>query len=163
MLHIVTTEHANNAERAIRTLKLMMEKRIELDKKQQGAKTRQEWSGAILRNILDVYNNKEIHRSIKMTPAEARMKKNESIVKANLQLRAKHNRKYPELKKGDKVKVFRKRPKKEQKERFSNWAPREWTVAEIKEEKGQDMYLLEDCGSKAPKPYLIFELFKITT
>ena len=98
-----------------------------------------------------------------MTPAEGRMKKNEAIVKANLEIRARYGRKYPELKKGDKVKVFRKREKKEQKERFSNWAKRIWTVEDIKQEKGQDLYLLEDNGQKAPKPYLRFELLKILT
>ena len=137
----------------------MMDKRMELQKK-QGSEIH--WS-VIVPNILDVYNNKEIHSSIKMTPAEGRMKKNEVIVKANLQIKARHGRKYPELKKGDKVKVFRKKPKKEQKERFSNWAPRIWTIKDIKEEKGQEMYFLEDDGEKAPKPYLRFELLKIAT
>ena len=87
---------------------------MELQKKQGST---QYWT-VILPNILDVYNNKDIHSSIKMTPAEGRMKKNEAIVKANLEIRARYGRKYPELRKGDKVKVFRKRPKKEQKERF---------------------------------------------
>ena len=159
ILHLVTTEHANTAERAIRTVKMMMEKRMELQKKQGST---QYWT-VILPNILDVYNNKEIHSSIKMTPAEGRMKKNEAIVKANLEIRARYGRKYPELKKGDKVKVFRKREKKEQKERFSNWAPRIWTITDIKQEKGQEMYFLEDNGQKAPKPYLRFELLKILT
>ena len=120
ILHIVTTEHANTAERAIRTLKLMMEKRMDLQKKQG---TRTHWS-VIIPNILDVYNNKDIHSSIKMTPAEGRMKKNDATVKANLQLRAKHNRKYPALKKGDIVQVFKKKSKQEEKGRFSHWAPK---------------------------------------
>ena len=98
-----------------------------------------------------------------MTPAEGREKKNEAIVKANLQIRARHGRKYPELRKGDKVKVFKKKDKAKQKERFSNWAPRIWTIEDIKVEKGQEMYFLEDNGEKAPKPYLRFELLKIAT
>ena len=97
-MHIVTTEHANTAERAIRTVKMMMEKRMDLQKKQG---SRQFWT-VILPNILDVYNNKDIHSSIKMTPAEGRMKKNEAIVKANLEIRARYGRKYPELKKATK-------------------------------------------------------------
>jgi hypothetical protein len=131
ILHIVTTEHANTAERAIRTLKFMMEKRMELQKKQG---TRTHWS-VIVPNILDVYNNKSEHSSIKMTPAEGREKKNEAIVKANLEIRARYGRKYPALRKGDKVKVFKKKDKAKQKERFSNWAPRIWTIEDIKEEK----------------------------
>ena len=95
ILHIITTEHANTAERAIRTVNSMMDKRMELQKK-QGSEIH--WP-VIVPNILDVYNNKDIHSSIKMTPAEGRMKKNEAIVKANLQIRARYGRKYPELKK----------------------------------------------------------------
>ena len=70
ILHIVTTEHAKTAERAIRTLKNMMEKRMELQKK---TNTNYPWFDVVLNNILDVYNNKDVHSSIKMTPAEGRM------------------------------------------------------------------------------------------
>ena len=133
---------------------------MELQKK---TNTNYPWFDVVLNNILDVYNNKDVHRSIQMTPAEARKPKNEAIVKANLQMRATHNRKYPELKVGDKVKVFRKKTKAQEQERFSNWAPRAWTIKDIKEEKGQDLYFLEDDVEKAPKTYLRFELLKITT
>ena len=71
ILHIVTTEHANTAERAIRTVKMMMDERMELQTKQGST---QYWT-VILPNILDVYNNKDIHSSIKMTPAEGREKR----------------------------------------------------------------------------------------
>ena len=81
---------------------------MELQKK---TNTNYPWFDVVLNNILDVYNNKDVHRSIQMTPAEARKPKSEAIVKANLQMRATHNRKYPELKVGDKVKVFRKKTK----------------------------------------------------
>ena len=77
----------------------MMEARIQLQKKQG---TNHPWHGVLLTNVLDVYNNKDVHSSIKMTPAEGRMKKNEAIVKANLQIRARHGRKYPELKRATK-------------------------------------------------------------
>ena len=97
----------------------MMEKRRELQK--QEGKNKHNWFN-MLPNILDVYSNQAVHRSIQMTPAEGRMQKNHSIVLANLQLRAKHNRKYPVLKKGDIVQVFKKKTKKEEKERFSHWA-----------------------------------------
>ena len=135
-----------------------MEERIELQKKEG---TQHDWYGVMLTNVLDVYNNKDVPSSIKMTPAEGRMKRNEPNVMANLQLRAKHIRRYPELIKGDSVEVFRKKTKKEQKERFSHWAPRKWTVTDIKEEKGQDLYFLEDDGEMTPKPYLRFGLLKI--
>ena len=60
------------------------------------------------------------------------------------------------------MKVFRK-TEKEQKERFSNWAPRIWTVTNTKEEKGQERYFLEDDGERAPQAYLRIELLKIKT
>ena len=82
---MVTTEHANTAERAIRTFENMLDKRMEVLKKKRGEGIDQ-WDGSVLRNILDVYNNKDVHSSIKMTPAEGRMIKNDAIVKANLQV-----------------------------------------------------------------------------
>ena len=72
ILHMVTTEHARSAERAIRTLKMMMEKRLELQK--QEGKSKHNWFN-MLPSILDVYNNQAVHRSIQMSPVEGRMKR----------------------------------------------------------------------------------------
>ena len=57
--------------------------------------------------------------------------------------------------------MFKKKTKKEEKERFSHWAPKKWIVVDTKEDKDQDLYFLEDeHGEKAPKAYLRFELLK---
>ena len=56
----------------------------------------------------------------KMTPKDARMKKNELDVKMNISLQAKSNRKYPVVEVSDKVKLVRKKAITE-KERTSNY------------------------------------------
>ena len=55
------------------------------------------------------YNNQDVHSATKFTPKDARLKKNELEVKLNIGLQAKRSRTYPDLEKGDKVKVMRKK------------------------------------------------------
>ena len=68
--------------------------------------------------VLITYNNKLVHSSTQMTPQEAAKPASEVDVKANLELRAKNNRKYPPLNVGDSVKSLRKK-KVNEKERQS--------------------------------------------
>ena len=49
-----------------------------------------------------------VSSTTKMTPLEARKKKNEFEVKLNISLQAKRNRTYPEIEVGDSVKIMRK-------------------------------------------------------
>ena len=63
-------------------------------------------------------------------------------VKLNLELRAKHKRKYPDVKVGDFVKVYRKKDKLD-KERLSLWSKDKFKVIEIVESLGQEFYKLE--------------------
>ena len=63
-------------------------------------------------------------------------------VKLNLELRAKHTRKYPEVKVVDFVKVYRKKDKLD-KERLSLWSKDKFKVIEIVESLGQDFYKVE--------------------
>ena len=58
-------------------------------------------------------------------------------VKLNLELRAKHKRKYPEVKVGDFVKVYRKKDKLD-KERLSLWSKDKFKVIDIVDSMGQD-------------------------
>ena len=60
----------------------------------------------------------------------------------NLQLKAKHTRKYPDVRTGDYVKVYRKKDKLD-KERLSLWSKDEYKVIDITESMGQDFYKLE--------------------
>ena len=102
------------------------------------------------------YNNKNIHSSTGFTPSEARKKKNEYAVKLNLELRGLKNRKYPEIKVGDVVKVMRKKQITE-KERTSRYLQETYKVIKIEEKLGQNYYYLED----RPRPHLRFELLKV--
>ena len=63
-------------------------------------------------------------------------------VKLNLQLKAKHKRKYPDVKVGDYVKVYRKKDKMD-KERVPLWAKDRFKVIDIVESMGQDFFKLE--------------------
>ena len=63
-------------------------------------------------------------------------------VKLNLELRAKHKRKYPDVKAGDFVKVYRKKNKLD-KERLSLWSKDKFKLIDIVESMGQEFYKLE--------------------
>ena len=76
-----------------------------------------------------------------MSPTEARKPSNELKVKLNLATKAKQNRMYPELDRGDEVKIFRKR-KPNEKERVGNWSKNIYTVERIDEKLGQKNILL---------------------
>ena len=62
-----------------------------------------------------------------MTPNEARQKKNEYVVKINLEFQGRSTRKYPSLEVGDEVKVMRKKALTE-KERSSHWLKETFTI-----------------------------------
>ena len=99
--HIVTRSHAAVAERTIRTVKAMIDKRIESAKKRDNQDNR--WVD-VLNQVLITYNYKNIHSATKMTPKDATKTTNHIQVKANLELKRKHTRIYPDLTVGDYVK-----------------------------------------------------------
>ena len=131
--HHRTRGHAPVAERAVRSFKDMVCKRVEADAKK--SKQTPQWTDYIL-EILLTYNNKNKHSSTKLTPNEARKKKNEYEVKLNLELNAKSNRKYPSLEVGDEVKIMRKKTINE-KERTSHWLKEIYTIKRIENKLGQ--------------------------
>ena len=59
--------------------------------------------------ILLTYNNKNIHNTTQFTPSDARKNINHLAVKLNMEMKAKRNRKYPEVNVGDNVICFRKK------------------------------------------------------
>ena len=61
-----------------------------------------------------------VSSATKMTPLEARKKRNEFEVKINISLQAKRSRTYPEVEVGDSVKIMRKKGISE-KEHTSHW------------------------------------------
>ena len=112
-----TRGHPAFAEHFIRTYKDMLFKRVEADEKK--GKQNIQWIDYNL-EILLTYNNKMVSSTTKMTPLEARKKKNEFEVKLNISLQAKRNRTYPEIEVGDSVKIMRKKGISE-KEKTSHW------------------------------------------
>ena len=151
--HHRTRAHPNFSERAIRTFKDMLYKRVEADEKKN--KQNIQWPEYIL-EILLTYNNQMKHSATGFTPKEARKPSNQFKVKLNLTMKGKKNRVYPELDVGDEVKIFRKR-KPNEKERVSNWSQNVYTIENIENKLGQNHYRVE--GND--RPYLRFELLKV--
>ena len=148
--HHRTRAHANFSERAIRTFKDMLYKRVEADEKK--GKTNIQWTDYVF-EILLTYNNKMEHSTIKMTPKEAMKEKNEFKAKQNMTNQATRTRKYPNISVGDKVRIYRKR-KVGEKERVGIWGNE---VEKIEERNNQSNFYVK--GSN--RPYLRFELLKL--
>ena len=148
-----TRGHPAFAERMIRTFKDMLFKRVEADEKK--GKNNIQWTDYIL-EIMLTYNNKNIHSAINMTPKEASKKENEFKAMVSVALRAKKERKYPELNVGNKVKILRKKAITE-KERTSIFLKGEYTVEKISKKLGQNYYTLQGFN----RPLLRHELLKV--
>ena len=147
---IITRAHAPVAEATIRTIKRMIYDRI-------GNQPDKSWHDVdILYPVMLKYNNKMIHSTIKMTPADAMKKENQLQVKINLELQRKHSRMYPPLLINDHVKIYKKKDKMD-KERKSLWLPDIRTVLDITESHGQKFYKVSDY----PRLLLRHELLKM--
>ena len=144
---ITTRTHAWVAERFIRTLKNMINKRIENNTKS--------WKD-VLYEVLLTYNNKDIHSSMGMTPAQAKLKENTLQVKLNLELHRVHTRRYPDVNIDDEVKLYKKKDIFD-KENKSVWLKTKHKVENITQSHGQKYYHLEGHS----KPYLRHELLKL--
>ena len=135
--HHRTRVHPNFSERAIRTFKDLLYRRVEADQKK--GKSNIQWPDYIF-EILLTHNHKMKHSATGFTPKDARKPSNELKVKLHLNMNAKRNRVYPELSVGDEVKIFRKR-KPNEKERVSNWSHNIYTIETIDEKLGQKILL----------------------
>ena len=145
---ITTRTHAGVAERQIRTIKDMLHKRMENSEDE-------DWVDHI-GYVLLAYNHKMVNNSTGMTPYEARKERNHIDVKQNLELRAKHTRKYPDINVGDKVKIYTKK-KRFDKERKSVWSSDSYNVEGIESSHGQSFYKT----SASVKPFLRHEILKL--
>ena len=137
--HHRTRAHPNFSERAIRTFKDMLYRRVEADEKK--GKQNIQWPDYIL-EILLTYNNQMKHSATGFTPKEARKPSNQFKVKLNLTMKGKKNRVYPELDVGDEVKIFKKR-KPNEKERVGNWSQNIYTIENVENKLGQNYYGLK--------------------
>ena len=146
-----TRTHPAFAERFIRTFKDMLFKRVEADEKK--GKENIQWIDYIF-EIMITYNIEMVHSATDLTPKEAKKPENELKVKANIAMNSTQTRKYPDVEKGDKVKIFKKKDKLD-KERVSNWLKEIQTIDDIKTVLGQKYYYINGRG------YLRHELLKV--
>ena len=144
---ITTRTHAWVAERFIRTLKDMINKRIE--------NTEKTWKD-VLFEVLLTYNNKNVHTATGLTPDQAKLDKYRLQVKMNLELHRISKRRYPTIDVDDQVKLYKKKGRFD-KENTSVWLPQTHTIALITESMGQKFYHIT--GHK--KPFLRHEILKI--
>ena len=149
--HTITRTHAWFAERAIKTFKDALYKRIDNNKNENNV----QWTEFIY-EILLTYNNKLVHSSHGMTPSDARKKSNEIDVKLQLLSHRKHNRKYPLLEIGDKVKNYRKK-KLGEKERTSTWSENSYELEGISKSHDQHFFKLNGLS----RQYMRHELLKV--
>ena len=124
-----TRGHPAFAERAIRTFKDSLYKRVENDEKKGKAI---QWTD-YANEIVLIYNNGIKHTSHGLTPTEARKPKNQLEVSLNLGMKAKRNRVYPDSNVGNEEKIFRKRRPNE-KERVGVWTKQTYKIAKIEKE-----------------------------
>lgn len=148
--HVITRNHAWFAERAVRTVKNMLYKRVEHSKKKDV-----QWNDLIF-EILLTYNNKVKNATTHYTPAQASLPENELNVRLNLLLNKKHTRIYPHLDIGSKVKIYRKK-KVNEKERHSTWSDNVYEIEKITESLGQHYFKLKGLD----RFYLRNELLKV--
>ena len=148
--HHRTRAHPNFSERAIRTFKDLLYRRVEADEKK--GKNQNQWTDYIF-EILLTENDKIKHSATGFTPKDARKPSNELKVKLHLNLNATRNRVFPELSAGDEAKIFRKR-KPNQKERVGNFSKNVYTVERIDK---KSYYFV----TGADRAYLRFDLLKV--
>ena len=148
-----TRGHPAFGERFIKTYKDMLFKRVEADEKR--GKQDIQWVDYNL-EILLTYNNKLVSSVTKMTPLEARKKKNEFEVKLNISMNARKTRVYPDLDVSSWVKILRKKGISE-KAQTSHWLKEVFTVERIESKLGQKYYYVNG----RPRPLLRHELLKV--
>ena len=90
--HVMTRSHANTAERAIRTFKDLMTRRLEGPNSENV-----KWYDQVRLAVLMRYNSKMVNRTTGLTPFQASEPKNEAHVRTMLELNAIHKRKYLSL------------------------------------------------------------------
>jgi len=149
--YIVNRNHSAFVERYIRTMKSMISKRL--------LKRPDEHWYDLLFEVYIVYNRKMVSSVTKMTPVDAEKKGNKEQVQANTRSQATHNKEYPAIQVGDKVRLFRKRKHLSEKEEVPIWSKVSYDVVRIDNNPhaGKLYYL-----SNAPdKPILRSQILKV--
>ena len=107
--NVISKQHASIAERGIRYLKNRLDAKLEPDRYRDMGQ--ESYWKKHYKPIVDHYNQKNKQDTTNMTPDDAVKPENEYDVKTNLEIKAKHDLKYPVLDIGDTVRAFKKRPK----------------------------------------------------
>ena len=144
---VQTSTHAHTVERFIRTFKDNLYRRLDALKQDK-----KDWYRHI-DNIIKKYNSTE-HSTIQIKPKEAGEKRNHLWVSWHLQNNAKRNRKYPDIKPGDMVRVHIK-PKIGTKAHEPKWSSTRHKVIRI----DGNSYLIDYLPKK--KLFLRHELLKV--
>lgn len=132
--HLITLSHASHAEKFIQRVKNMIMTRI------NGMDEQVSWI-KLLPFVLTKYNEKTIHDTIGMTPAQATLKRNEIEVLFNIASKSKHARRYPPLHIGSFVRKFKKGDNVGSKKGWvSKWSDQVFEIEKI--ENG--LYFLKD-------------------
>ena len=134
-----TRGHPHFAERFIRTFKDMLFKRVDADEKK--GKVNIQWVDYIP-EIMLTYNSKMVHSAHDMTPNDAHKKGNHLEVKMKLEMNRIKTRKYPPVRVGDEVKIYRKKGIFE-KERTSNWSSVKYKVSRVEKSLVKIIILLK--------------------
>lgn len=135
---VIARSSAYFAERAVRTFKDALFKRVE-----NSDKKNVQWTDFI-NDVLITYNYKHKHSTTNHTPGDARNPKNEFDVKLNLLAHKKHTRVYSKLKVGDEVKVLKKKTLNKKKESYSTWFDESYKIDKITQQHNQPFYELKD-------------------
>ena len=87
----------------------------------------------MLKPVLDKYNKQMVHSTTGLVPNDAHRDENHIEVKANSVMKEKYLRNYPNIKEGDKVKVYTKSGGNytSRKETRSRWSDRVYQVKEV--------------------------------
>ena len=159
--HVMTRRHAVFAEKAIRFFKKKMNQKVSKEVKPwteyltsvlQRINTGKETVAASKREAKERPN-----RITEFTPEDAAKPENWFEVHNNMEIKARHNRKYPEINIGDTVKVYKQRGALE-KEWIGDYKPDTTTVTEITKSLGQTFYKVIGEG----KPFIRSEILLVS-
>ena len=158
--HVMTRRHAVFAEKAIRFFKKKMNQKVSKEVKP--------WTEYLVSVLQRINTGKETvaagkreakerpNRTTEFTPEDAAKPENWFEVHNNMEIKARHNRKYPEINIGDTVKVYKQRGALE-KEWIGDYKPDTTTVTEITKSLGQTFYKVIGEG----KPFIRSEILLV--
>jgi len=132
--HVITLSHPAFSERAIRTIKTQIYKRVK-------PPTDTNWT-SLLYPIVAKYNYKSVHSGTGFTPADAEKQHNHFSVKLHMELHKKKTRIYPDIDVGDYVRIHKSKDKLD-KENVSTWSDKRYKIYDIDESFGQKLYFLD--------------------